>query len=655
MHLLPPRSAVRCPPAACGTRAGQGFVLPAMLIAGLVVSLGGATIVSRALSQRLGQGMLERADEAREAAEFGFDFVKTELNREENRQLAGANVSMNNWGATTGVSLRNPCIQNADGSPANLPPTSTAISLSNGEWQTLPNNPNARYRIRSATVKEAHRDGWIRTELSSTGGSATVTTSETKPIRPTPYRPTRFREDYSQHQLVSRLELTIEGQSLVNGVVMSSRVMSQEFSVVPKCCRASIGDNIPLMTQACASGFPSLLIGLNGGGVLRSGSGAQLRERPVGSGVPSNTVQKPARLLCVNNSGTCGGQVTDSVDGVPIQTIQFAPQVVPTNPYPIFDRRTGGVTPMNPTGFTIEATSAQPLATQSLSTDTQSQAHQDYLRINSRDEVELCNVTMAAASGGNPARRLFVNANSCDKRINSYCVRSDDYVYHCRIARLVVLDDPNRPTEGPTGEPIENNTFFIDSSRGRIILHFNSRWVTPASCGGPNDSPSPICLLSPQNGQIDGQIQHVYCPTPDDAIPCDRRAELDPDNSPRAILYSDTNISFIIGAKGFIRDLFVFMAKGTLTLAEDPFNAINTYGAPNYRGPLWIDNLSMGRGINDGHQTQIEVPAFSSNFQGMGTFSTDNPLRILPIFEWIVRGTTWRSLAEFHRTPPQQP
>jgi hypothetical protein len=184
---------------------------------------------------------------------------------------------------------------------------------------------------------------------------------------------------------------------------------------------------------------------------------------------------------------------------------------------------------------------------------------------------------------------------------------------------------------------IQNNTFFIDSSRGRIFLHFNYAWVSPATCG-VNQTQDAICV---QNGYDDGQIQHVYCTTPSDTTPCGTRA--DPDNAPRATLYSNTTVSLTIGDDGFIRDLFIYMPKGTLTLAEDPANAVNA-SAPNYRGPLWIDNLSMGSGLNDGNQTQIAAPAFSSTFQGLGTPTVDNPLRLLPFFEWIVRGSSLRSL-----------
>jgi hypothetical protein len=103
-------------------------------------------------------------------------------------------------------------------------------------------------------------------------------------------------------------------------------------------------------------------------------------------------------------------------------------------------------------------------------------------------------------------------------------------------------------------------------------------------------------------------------------------------------------VSLKIGDDGFIRDLFIYMPRGTLTLAEDPFLENNAYGVPNYRGPLWINNLSMGAGINSAYQTQIAAPAFSSSFQGLSTPSFDNPFRLVPFFEWIVRGSSLRNL-----------
>ncbi len=642
-----------------GARSGQGFVLPTMLIVGLVVTLGAATLTSRALSLRLGEGLQDQATEARDAADSGFEAVIAELNREENRQLAGSNVSMNNWGSST-AALRNPCLLNTDGSPANTPVTNTATSLRDGSWQTLPNNPNLRYRIRSATVKNAARSAWISTRLfSSSDGTPIVTTAGT-------YDPSKIRTAAETEQF-SRLELSIEGQSLRNGEVISSRVITQELGVVPKCCGASIGDTSTSLTQLCASRFPSLLIGLNGGGMLRAGSGAQLRELPEGSLTLSNTVQRPARVLCVNNSGTCGGTVTDSVDTVPIQTIRLQPPSPPA--YPERDNRTGALTGAN--GFEIVSNSITDSADRSAANDTRSQRHQDYLRVNSSGQVELCNVTdnnltefrfaqpNSPESRGEPNLPASFVANSCDNRINSFCARTGDseanYTYHCRIARLHVRDDSfagnceitsTSTSDDCEDDRIQNNTFYVDSSRGRIFLHFNAAWISPLippeRCGGYDDPPTQDAICT-QYRYDDGQIQHLYCATPpDDSIPCGTKAL--PDNAPRAALYSDTTTSLKIGDDGFIRDLFIYMPRGTLTLAEDPNRVDNAYGVPNFRGPLWINNLSMGAGINPTYQIQIAAPAFSSSFQGLGTPSIDNPFRLLPFFEWIVRGSSLRNL-----------
>ncbi len=643
---------VHCRPrVSSGPRSGHGFVLPAMLIAGLVVTLGAATLTSRALSLRLGEGLQDQANEALDAADSGFEAVVAELNREENRQLAASNVSMNNWGAAD-ASLSNPCLQNADGSPANLAPTSTAVSLSNGEWQTLPNNPNLRYRIRSATVKNAARNARISTQLSSSGGTATVTAAGT-------YNPTDIRTA-SETEQFSRLELTIEGQSLRNGLPVSSRVITQELGVVPKCCGASIGDNTASITQFCASRFPNLLIGLNRGGMLRAGSGAQLRELPVGSLILSSTVQKPARVLCVNDTGTCGGNVRDNVDGVPIQTIQIKPPDPPT--YPAKDNRPVPKA-VNSNGFIIVANSVNDDATKSGSTSTTSEQHQDYLRVNSAGVVELCNVTRnstivsgSADDGKEPRLPESFVTGSCDSRIDDYCARTGDnnkpetWSYHCRIARLHVRDVTSAGSCTPPATGFDtcewsrrqNNTFFIDSSRGRIFLHFNAAWISPDTCGGADEQPTQDAICT-QSRYDDGQIQHLYCATlPNDDTPCATKAP--PDDAPRATLYSNTTTSLKIGDDGFIRDLFIYMPKGTLTLAEDPNRLSNPYGVPNYRGLLWIDNLSMGAGINGSYQTQLAAPAFSSSFQGLGTPTIDNPFRLLPFFDWIVRGSSVRSL-----------
>jgi len=76
----------------------RGFILPVMLVASLVVSLGAATLASRALTLQLGNGQHDQAREARDAADSGFEAVISELNRPENRSLAAANLPISDWG-----------------------------------------------------------------------------------------------------------------------------------------------------------------------------------------------------------------------------------------------------------------------------------------------------------------------------------------------------------------------------------------------------------------------------------------------------------------------------------------------------------------------------------------------------------------------------
>jgi hypothetical protein len=647
-------------------KSGQGFILPVMLIAGLVVTVGAATLTNRVLSMRIGEGFKDQAREARDAADTGLEAVLTELNRNENRSLAASGVGLQNWDATT-LKLRNPCFNNAS-----VAPSAEVMQLKAGAWRSVPGNPNQRYRIRAAEIKNFNRSARVLSTLvASNGGTTGISTTGT-------YLPSNF-DLLPKEQQLNRLELTIEGQSLRNGVVVATSVISQELGVAPKCCGVSLGDSSTVPDNACASRFPRLLVGLDGGGVQRAGSGAQLREQVANSNSTGTT--KPDRVLCVmNSSGTCGGTVS-SVDGVPVQTMKLSPPALPA--YPTVDGRTGLATGTD--GFAIVADSIADDATLSSASATRSQAHQDYLRVNDdpslpRPRVELCNVTQnnftesgpitssnPAGNGSIPNMPTSFVPGSCDSRIDSFCARTgnsaENYSYHCRISRLFVRDRrPCTITQPVVGnnDPnewcrVQNNTFFIDSSRGRIFLHFNQAWVSSTAagtsetlCGAPASGVVPGDMVTnevicTQAGYDDGQIQHLFCSTsPNITTPCSTPA--DPDNSARATFYSDTSINIKIGDDGYLRDLFVYMPKGSLTLAEDPYRTDNAYGVPNYRGSLWINNLFMGLGINANNRTQIDAPPFSANFQGFGTPTIDNPFRLMPFYEWIVRGSSIRSL-----------
>jgi hypothetical protein len=618
-----------------------------MLVAGLVVTIGAVTLTSRALSLKLGSGLQDQAREARDAADSGFEAIIAELNRPENRLLASSNVAMQNWSADD-TKLRNPCYQEA-----RVAPTGEAINeLSRGRWRTVPNNPNLEYRIRSAEVKNATRAARLRSNLVPSGGGNPTSTPNGI------YNPSDF-ELAPESEQFSRLELTIEGRSLRNGVAVATSVITQELGVAPKCCGVSLGDSGTVPSNACASRFPRILVGLNGNGVMAASNGSELRVQ--GADTVSTTTDKPDKVLCVNSSGNCGGLINDSVNGVPIQTIKLAPPDPPT--YPEIDNRNNLATGTD--GYIIASNSIDNTADLSSANATQSQPYQDYLRVNSAGVVELCNATDNNSTASGPSGlgaipntpAAFV-VGSCDSRIDKFCARTgnsaETYSYHCRIARLHVKDSSNAGTCAPPSnlspgqldscewQRIQNNTFFIDSSRGRIFLHFNQAWSNAASCGAPEDGPSSEVICT-QAGYDDGQIQHLYCKTPPgDTSPCGTPA--DPDNSPRVTLYSDTTVNLKIGDDGFIRDLFVYMPKGTLTLAEDPFEADNAYGAPNYRGALWIDQLYMGTNSSINKQTQIAVPPFSSSFTGIGRPTIDNPFRLMPFYEWIVRGSAYRSL-----------
>ena len=223
----------------CSASTGaQGFILPVMLVASLVVSLGAATLASRALTLQLGNGQHDQAREARDAADSGFEAVISELNRPENRSLAAANLPISDWGNAKTFYCTDP-----DTPPEPVQASEEAKSLSRGDWQTLPGYPRKlqnnqttatlQYRIVAGKVKSDDRSNWIKTEFPTAGGTPTISKGgnydpKAAPTSiPNPANPT-YRHSY--------LELTIEGQSLRNGTLMASSRITQELILKETNC-----------------------------------------------------------------------------------------------------------------------------------------------------------------------------------------------------------------------------------------------------------------------------------------------------------------------------------------------------------------------------------------------------------------------------------
>ncbi|PZU98069.1 hypothetical protein [Cyanobium sp. ULC084] len=605
----------------------------------LTVILGSVAMASRATLGNLSAAFQGESREAREAAEAGLATVISTLNQEANRKLLVSAVPLNSWAASN-TSLQNPC------AAAGTAPTATAINFRNGAVNTIAGNANRRFVLRSVEIKNSTRNQRF---ISNSAGTSSNTGS---------YSDSLVNLDNAAN--VGYIALTIEGQVLNAGGQVSTATVTREFQVVPKCCKISFGTITGLPAhgndpRACDNSFPRLLVGaaleqpgvgsppvaVPPGGVSFADSGAQLRVQNDGS--TSVSANKPPDIICLTRS-ICPG-VTGPIDGsVPVRGVGIRLPALPVYPAcPAGQTCTGSSGGIAITSNSIcENTGQQVAIVGNTGTQTCTQAQvnngKDYLRVNDTNTgIELCNTTntnlAAPGANGEPNLSTVIVSGSCtpatgQPNINNSCARTGssaaDFAYHCRISSLTVSDNTLNNNETNRRQ---NNTFVIDSSRAPIYLYLNSEW----NAGN----------VTTVNNWDDGQIQHVKCATPTSGnTACATRAL--PDDSSRAAIYSNRQINVQVGDDGYIRDLFMYLPYGTLTLREDPDSDDNPFGMPNYRGSLWVNNLSMGTGARAGYNTQIAVPPLSGSFYGL-TNSAAQPFR-LPIFDWVARSSASTSL-----------
>lgn len=621
-------------------RVQRGVALPITIFVILAVTLGIASVIAVAANGRLGAARLGESREAREAAEAGMATVISELNRRQNRKLLVADVPINSWDASD-LKLRNPC------APTTAP-TAAALNLRNNTPVTIAGSGgNRQFVLKTIALKNFDRGARFVSSVDAGGPGGTAGT-RTGSFTDNLVNLTRLPGADPNVRNVGYIEVTVEGRVLRGGNQVSTARITREFQVVPKCCNLSFnspGNAHGNDNRFCGDSFPRILVGLNGRGFNTPGNAQQLRvQNPDGS----TSATKPANVLCITqDQNRCGpDNLPKSVDGVPIQPIEVSLPALPLYPDPSAPA----------TGITIRAISRCESTSQIIARGTKNEQcnsnvvdsdrninnARDYLRVNAAGQVQLCNAkdnnltTSLGGAGGEPNLPTAFVAGSCDSTINDFCTTTDagtpQVAYHCRIRRLEVSDDTVNDGEDNRKQ---NNTFFIDTSRGPIYLYFNTAWST-------GSAPTGINAVANWD---DGQIQHINCASPSDTTPCATRAL--PDASSRAGIFSDRDITVSIGDDGFIRDVFTYLPRGTLELRPDPDSSNNAFGLPNYRGSAWLDQLIMGNlgtssNPTGANTTQFAVPPPSLSFFGAGN-SLNAPFGPL-IFDWVARSVTANSL-----------
>ncbi|MEB3332402.1 MAG: hypothetical protein VKI83_07930 [Synechococcaceae cyanobacterium] len=557
--------------------------------------------------------------ESRDAAEAGLDVIINTLNARQNRKLLVAKVPLNSWDASN-PKLRNPCLASDE-------PTSAALNLTSNQENSIAENPRQVFVLKSITLKNPGRNASFSSASDASGPGGTAGSESGS------YVDTAVELDPDATTAAGGfIELVVEGRAYdASGRLKSTSRITREFEVIPKCC--GIGFSAPYGNETRSCSLPSLIIGLNGGGLKYEGipspsPALRLTNSVTDSGTSST---RPPTVYCVTSTSVCGGNQS-SIDGISLSLLGLTPPQPPSYP-----PCTGSLCS---SGYAINLTS------------TFGTAGRDYVRVNSSATgVEICNAdnnnTSVVDSNLEPRFPANVPDLSCSTAINSYCVKeasaSAPPVFHCRISQLTVLDSTSAGNNSSAGNRVQNNTLWIDTTRGSIYFYLNQAWLVGWPVTG-----LPVNLVN-SNGFQDGQIQHLNCLDSSGSVPatyaglCGQAAR--PRDIPKVMIYSDSNIKLSVGDDGFLRDLLVFLPKGTISLIFPDSSAAGCNPPlPSLRAMLWVDNLEYSRGAactvtpyNATGPMQLVVPPYSAAFSNVA-----NQKQI--IYEWIARSSTFTSL-----------
>lgn len=615
-------------------------MLPFVMALAAALMLAAAMLVTMGNSGLFGAFSQARTKDARQAAEQGVDVIINTLNASRNRKLLVANVPMGSWGDSSNTALlTNPC--------ASSGPTAAATNLGQSTEVALAGDTKKTFVLKRLTLRNPDRVASYSSSGSPGNPATSGSTTGTYSVSAIDIFPSQPKPGY--------VELVVEGRIYdANNNLKSTAQVTREFAVIPKCC--NIGFTQPYSTepQATCQLPPTLVVGLSTGNyqfspasgsdritssIIQTTSWDSSGVSPyVGSTMPSGLIVRNDLLYCAKTSSGCNNQFI--FGSATTRLTNLGVSSIPSLAYPSC---TGSLCN---SGFVYDN---QP------STDNYSVL--DYIRVDRSGRfVQLCNANTAATDETSIDRQSLASTSigGCTEQntsIDSFCLRGANQgagasvpTFYCRISSLSLRDVVTSTAGNQTvANRRQNNTLWIDTTNGYIVLYFASPWAAA----------TPITLLfSSANAFADGQIQHVNCRDNDGLLldnydvgavnACAREAL--PKYWPRAMIYSDTSSTVDIGDDGYIRGMRLYLPNGSVR-----FNYSTGCRPPQpiYSGILWANRLQFNLNTtspcstsiytNDRFIADILVPRGGASL-------TANSFDYPPPYEWVARGSTYTSL-----------
>jgi hypothetical protein len=577
----------------------NGYSLPLVVAAALILIAGTAVFANRAGMGLLSSIFQNQSWEAKEAAEIGMTQIISELNKETNRYLMVKRPGDNNgiWTSSSNpfvaATRTNPCTGATEPSYANLDArtgASTAADSSYGTWYIQESGEITR--TRGNAIRGFRLTAVTRQEITSTGS----------PLNVYQNRPSG----------TGQLVLRVQGLVFRGSTEVASADLEKEFELVPKCCKVSFGAahggldygiNTTTNESICLNSASSLGLGLIAGAGLEGGSMKLIGSTTV-EDTNNNDVSPVICIVAPNTTCTDQGNTTTEVARVdmtlpPVRTYSAA--------FNEAGAKKGSGASLTPKEL-VEC-SAATLRTGTGNDRVESPASScpsNTTEFETSSADRLTNFTYCADSSLSSCGITVINSGVSQTKLPSNCViNAEDTTLHCNISQLSYT-----------------NMVFATGSR-KIVLYFpnsnprvNQNVVQPVTGNAQlkqcNTSASQLSSLSQAEscGSASGKditrLTLFGCPT----------------NScgPQTVTLRGNNST--VG-------LFSYFPEGEMQLN----------GTPTYEGVMW------GKTVNAVGTANFVIPAagLTSVFEMMGMLlnneSTGSTNYGLLAFDFVARAT----------------
>ena len=222
----------------------DGFSLSLVLVASLMVLLGGLMLVDRSSDGMISAAFQRDSSDARDAAETGMTRIVGELNRPQNRGLlakktSGADPTSYRWTKADADASVNPCLGVTSGQP-DLENNPSLGYAANAPYNRVLLNANGQVVSNLSQATKAYQLLWVKRQ---------------------PLADLRIFQPTGRGKVV----LAVEGSALRNGQTLSSVRLEEELQLVPKCCGVPFGGAHGNVNYGLDSNGASICIAANWG------------------------------------------------------------------------------------------------------------------------------------------------------------------------------------------------------------------------------------------------------------------------------------------------------------------------------------------------------------------------------------------------------